>query len=67
MVRDAVFEPVRRLQTAKYFRKFIDNNNKLKFTPVDDKMMGQPDVEAKTMMDLNKDELYIPEVIMVNL
>ena len=49
LVRDAVFEPVRRLQVAKYFKK-TKINNLIKYEPVDDSMKGAPDVEPKTMM-----------------
>lgn len=63
-IRDAVFEPVRKMQSANYFMEIIKDGKK-KYTPVEDKMASQPKVKKMKLIDVNPNELDIPEVTIV--
>ncbi|CAD8205994.1 unnamed protein product [Paramecium pentaurelia] len=56
-VRDAVYEPVRKLQSAKKFKQ-ISVDGQLKWTPVADNEEGTP----KSFMELNQGDIAIPDV-----
>ncbi|CAD8101451.1 unnamed protein product [Paramecium primaurelia] len=56
-VRDAVYEPVRKLQSAKQFKQ-ISVDGQLKWTPVADNEEGTP----KSFMELNQGDIAIPDV-----
>ncbi|CAK68097.1 unnamed protein product (macronuclear) [Paramecium tetraurelia] len=57
LVRDAVYEPVRKLQSAKKFKQ-IPVNGQLKWTPVAENEDGTP----KTFMELSQGDIAIPDV-----
>lgn len=63
-IRDAVFEPVRKMQNANYFME-INKDGKKKYTPVEDKMSSQPKVKPMKLIDVIPNELDIPEVTIV--
>eukprot|EP00928_Gymnodinium_smaydae_P061327 TRINITY_DN45429_c0_g1_i1.p1 TRINITY_DN45429_c0_g1~~TRINITY_DN45429_c0_g1_i1.p1 ORF type:complete len:491 (-),score=102.89 TRINITY_DN45429_c0_g1_i1:83-1444(-) len=65
LVRDAIFEPVRRLQRAKTFRRVtrkstVDGSEKQYWQPCSP---GDPNAQEKTLMEVNSDELLEPEVM----
>lgn len=56
LIKDAVYEPIRKLQIAKKFRKV---GNKL--TPVEDSAMG-PDIVETTLTNIPSEQLQIPAI-----
>lgn len=56
LIKDAVYEPVRKLQAAKKFRKV---NGKL--VPVEDSAVG-PDIISTTLAQIPGDQLQIPVI-----
>lgn len=54
LIKDAVYEPIRKLQAAKKFRKV---GNKL--TPVEDSAMG-PDIVETNLTNIPSEQLQIP-------
>jgi vacuolar protein-sorting-associated protein 4 len=58
LVKDAVYEPVRKLQVATKFRKVGGS-----FMPVDNNAVG-PDVISTTLANIPGDQLTIPAITM---
>jgi vacuolar protein-sorting-associated protein 4 len=56
LIKDAVYEPIRKLQIAKKFRKV---GNKL--TPAEDSAMG-PDIVETTLTNIPSEQLQIPAI-----
>ena len=65
-VRDAVFEPVRKMQNANYFQEVMVDGKK-RLQPVADNMAGKPGVKKMKLIDVNPNELLIPEVSIVRI
>ena len=65
-VRDAVFEPVRKIQNANYYQEVIIDGKKRQ-KPVSDDMAGKPKVKQMKLIDVDPNELLIPEVSMVRI
>lgn len=63
-IRDAVFEPVRKMQNANYFQEVVVEGKK-RLKPVGDEMAGKIGVKKMKLVDVNPNELLIPEVTMV--
>jgi len=61
LIKDAVFQPVRKLQAAKKFRKVGG-----KLVVCDDKAYG-PDIVETTLQNIPKDQLDIPVVTAADL
>ncbi|KAM3142551.1 hypothetical protein pb186bvf_005453 [Paramecium bursaria] len=59
-VTDAVYQPVRKLQTAKKFRRFILDGQQ-KITPAPNDAQG-PDIVEMSFMDIQSNELFIPDI-----
>jgi len=65
-IRDAVFEPVRKMQNANYFMEvMVDGKKRMK--PVEDSYAGKSGVHKMKLIDVNPNELLIPEVTYVRL
>jgi vacuolar protein-sorting-associated protein 4 len=63
-VRDVVFEPVRKIQSAQHFEE-VNVNGQKKYKPVEESFKSRPNVKKITLVELNQDQLIIPEVSMV--
>lgn len=69
VVRDAIMQPVRKLQQARYFKRVQvrqeDGSIVMKMTPCspgDEKSPDNKNVEEKSLMEVNADELEVPPV-----
>jgi len=64
LVRDAVYEPVRKCQAARYYLKSIDGGKQM-FTPLlDQEVQNYPktSVVAMSLTDIQGDQLKVPDV-----
>ena len=62
LVRDAIYGPVRRLESSKYWRQGVRKDGKPGWEPAPENMAGQPGVVQKSLMDIKQDELIVPAV-----
>lgn len=59
IVRDALMEPIRKIQSATHFRPVVCEDGKTRFTPCSP---GSPEADEKNWMDILSDELKEPEL-----
>ena len=69
LVRDAVYEPVRKFQNSQYFLKILENG-KMMYMPVSDAEVklipNKSDLVKLSYLDIKGEELKVPDVNVVN-